>query len=129
MCYIIATAEVTTISTTALASSSASSVQAASDSDIATTSVFTEDHNGEWYSGHFIADFTTKHSSVRPMKMPRSRSKTLIIAIGVSTVILLILSSALIITVVILIWSYKRKSVKEEFSTDTSYFTLNREPG
>ena len=38
-----------------MASSSASSVQAASDSDIATTSVFTEDHNGEWYSGYFVA--------------------------------------------------------------------------
>ena len=48
LCIIIATPEVTIISTTAMASSSASSVQATS--DIVTTPAFTEMHNGEQYT-------------------------------------------------------------------------------
>ena len=51
-----------------------------------------------------------------------------IIAIGVSTAILLILSSTLIITVVVLIWNYKRRSAKQNLYTDTSYTTLSRQP-
>ena len=62
-------------------------------------------------------------------KMPRGQSKTVFMAIGLSTVILLILSSALIITVVVLIWSYKRRSAKKVLYTDTSYFTLSRGSG
>ena len=62
-------------------------------------------------------------------KMLRGQSKTVIIAIGVSTAIRLILSSALIITVVVPIWSYKRRSAKKELYTDTSYSTLTRESG
>ena len=48
LCIIIATAEVTTISTTAMASSSASSIQATS--DIVTTPAFNEMHDGEQYT-------------------------------------------------------------------------------
>ena len=75
-------------------------------------------------------------SSVRPIntstsrtdtEMLRDQSKTVTIAIGVSTVILLIVSSTLIITVVVLIWNYKRKSSAKH--TDSSYSTLNRGTG
>ena len=61
----------------------------------------------------FLLEYTTNYSSVRPIntstsrtgtEMLRDQSKTVIIAIGVSTVILLILSSALIITVIVLIF-------------------------
>ena len=62
--------------------------------------------------------------------MLTEQSKTVITAIGVSTVILLILSSALIITVVVLIWNYKRRSAKKELYTDNqSYSTLTRGSG
>ena len=66
-----------------------------------------------------MLDFTRKSSS---------ESKTAITAIGVSTVILLILSSALIITAVtvVLIKNYRRRSAKQELYTDSSYSTLNR---
>ena len=64
-----------------------------------------------------MLDFTRKSSS---------ESKTAIIAIGVSTVILLIPSSALTITAVVLIWNHRRRSAKQELYTDTSYSTLNR---
>ena len=50
-----------------------------------------------------------------------------ITAIGVSIAILLILSTALITTVVLLIWSYKRRSAKQ--NTDSSYSTLSRGTG
>ena len=59
-------------------------------------------------------------------KMLRGQSHTAIIAIGVSTVTLLILSSALIITVVVLIWNYRRRSAKQELDTNAPYSTLNR---
>ena len=59
-------------------------------------------------------------------KMLRGQSKTVIIAIGVSTAIRLILSSVLIVTVVVLTWSYKRRSAKKELYTDTLYSTLSR---
>ena len=61
--------------------------------------------------------------------MLKDQSKTVTIAIGVSTVILLILSSALVITVVVLIWNYKRRSAKKKLYTDTSYSTLTRGTG
>ena len=50
-----------------------------------------------------------------------------ITAIGMSIAILLIISTILIITVVVLIWSYKRRSAKQNFYTDSSYSTLSRE--
>ena len=50
------------------------------------------------------------------------------IAIGVSILILLTLSTILI-TVVILTWSYKRRYAKQELYTDTLYSTLNRDSG
>ena len=62
-------------------------------------------------------------------KILTEQSQTVTTAIGVSTAILLILSSALIITVVVLIWSYKRRSAKKELYTDNSYSTLTRESG
>ena len=58
--------------------------------------------------------------------MLTEQSKTVITAIGVSTAILLIISSALIVTVVVLIWSYKRRSVKKELYNDNSYSILSR---
>ena len=61
--------------------------------------------------------------------MLTEQSKTVITAIGVSTVILLILSSILIITVVVLIWSYKRRSAKKELYTDNLYSTFSRGSG
>ena len=85
-----------------------------------------------------MLDSTTKNSSVRPMntstsktdtKILRGQSQTAIIAIGVSTVILLILSSALTITVVVLIRNYRKRSGTQELYTDTPYSILNRGPG
>ena len=52
-----------------------------------------------------------------------------ITAIGVSIAILLILSISLIIAVVLLIWSYKRRSAKQNHYTDSSYSTLRRGSG
>ena len=52
-----------------------------------------------------------------------------ITAIGVSIVILLILSTILIIIVIALIWSYKRRSAKQKLCTDCSYSTLSRASG
>ena len=49
-----------------------------------------------------------------------------IIAIGVSTAMLLILSSALVITAAVLIRNYRRRSAKQDFHTDALYSTLNR---
>ena len=49
-----------------------------------------------------------------------------IIAVGVSTAILLILSSALIITAAVLIINYRRRSAKQKLNNDTLYSTLNR---
>jgi hypothetical protein len=51
-----------------------------------------------------------------------------IIAIGVSIAILLILSTALIITAIVLIWSYKRRSSKQ-VNNSSPYSTLNRRAG
>ena len=57
----------------------------------------------------------------------RGQSNTAaIIAIGVSTAMLLILSSALIITAAVLIRNYRRRSAKQDFYTDALYSTLNR---
>ena len=82
-----------------------------------------------------MLDFTaTKQSSVRPTNtstsrtytdMLRGQSKTVITVIGVSTVLLLILSSALVLTVVVF-RNYKRRSAKQELYTDHSYSTLSR---
>ena len=59
--------------------------------------------------------------------MLRGQSNTAaIIAIGVSTVILLILSSVLVITTAVLIRNYRRRSAKQELNTDILYSTLNR---
>ena len=52
-----------------------------------------------------------------------------ITAIGVSIAILLVLSISLIITVVLLIWSYKRRSAKQNHYIDSSYSTLSRGSG
>jgi hypothetical protein len=80
----------------------------------------------------------TKDSSIRTMNTSTAKTgtkklggqpKTAIIAIGLSTVILLILSSALIITVVVLIRNYRRRLAKQELNTDASYSTLNRDSG
>ena len=62
--------------------------------------------------------------------MVQTNSSTAI-AIGVSTAALLTLLTTLIITIfiVVLIWSYKRRSVKKDLYTDTSYSTLNRGSG
>ena len=77
---------------------------------------------------------TTEFSSTIPANsftgsnnvMKRDQSNTTaIIGIGVSTAILLILSSALIITVVVLFGNYRRRSVKQEHDND-AYSTLNR---
>ena len=51
-----------------------------------------------------------------------------IIAIGVSIVMLLILSTILIITATVLIWSYKRRSSKQ-VNNSSPYSTLNRRAG
>ena len=48
------------------------------------------------------------------------------VAIGLSIAILIILSTILIITVIVLIWSYKRRSAKQNLYTDSSYSTLSR---
>ena len=59
--------------------------------------------------------------------MKRGQSNTaVIIGIGVSTAILLILSSALVITAAVLIINYRRRSAKQKFNNDTLYSTLNR---
>ena len=59
--------------------------------------------------------------------MKRDQSNTAaIIGIGVSTAVLLILSSALIITAVVLIRNYRRRSAKQDINKDTLYSTLNR---
>ena len=65
--------------------------------------------------------------SIIDTKMPRGQSKAAIIAIGISTAILLILSSALTIIVVVLIRNYRRRSAKQELYNDSSYSTLNRD--
>ena len=64
-------------------------------------------------------------------KMLRGQSITAIIAILVSTVGLLILSSALIIAVVVIIRSYRRRSAKQKLDTDAPYskLSLNRGSG
>jgi hypothetical protein len=51
-----------------------------------------------------------------------------IVAIGVSITMLLILSTALIITATVLIWSYKRRSSKQ-VNNCSPYSTLNRRAG
>ena len=56
-------------------------------------------------------------------------SATRIIAIGVSIALLLILSTILVITVILLIWSYKRRSAKQKLCTYSSYSTLSRGSG
>ena len=57
----------------------------------------------------------------------RDQSNTAaIIGIGISTAILLILSSALIITAVVLIRNYRRRSAKQELNNDALYSRLNR---
>ena len=58
--------------------------------------------------------------------MLRGRSQTVIIAIGVFTVGLLILSSALIIAAIVVIRNYRRRSAKQQLDTDAPYLTLNR---
>ena len=90
------------------------------------------------YFQWFLLDFTTTDSSVMPVntsmsiidtEMPRGRSKTVMIAIGVSSVTVLILSSAVIITVVLLILRHKRRSTKHYLYTDSSYSILSRGSG
>ena len=71
---------------------------------------------------------TTFSSTTDPMPSVL-QSKRDIITIGVSIAILLLLSTILIIIVVVLIWSYKRRLVKQELYTDSSYFILSRESG
>jgi hypothetical protein len=62
--------------------------------------------------------------------MLRDQSKIATIAIGVSTVTLLMLSSALIIIIaVVVIRNYRRRSAKQQIDTDASYSTLNRGSG
>ena len=84
-----------------------------------------------------VLDSTTKDSSIRIVntstaktstKILRGQSNTAFIAIGVSTVGLLILSSALIITVVVVIRNYcnRRRLAKQKLNTDAPYLTLNR---
>ena len=68
-------------------------------------------------------------TSIIDTKMPRGQSRAAIIAIGVSTATLLILSSALIITVVVLIWRHKRRSTKHHLYTDSSHSLLSRRSG
>ena len=70
---IIATVEVTTISTTAMASSSASSVQGTS--DIVTTPVFTEMHNGEQYTVDISLTYHKVTISARVLFMQIMRVK------------------------------------------------------
>ena len=48
------------------------------------------------------------------------------IAIGVSIAILIILSTIVTIIAVVLIWSHKRRSTKQNLYTDSSYSTLSR---
>ena len=69
---------------------------------------------------------TNTSTSRTDTDMLRGQSKTVIIAIGVSTVLLLILSSAIVLTVVVLVWNYKRRSAKQELYTEHSYSTLSR---
>ena len=76
-----------------------------------------------------------KDSSIRIMNtstadtgtnMLRGQSNTTIIGIGVSTIGLLILSSALIIAAIVVIRNYRRRSAKQKLNTDAPYSTLNR---
>ena len=69
-----------------------------------------------------MIDTTREFSST----IPASKSNTVVIEIGVSTAILLILSSALIITAVALIINYRSRSAKQELNNDVLYSTLNR---
>ena len=84
---------------------------------------------------HKIYNSTTKGSSIRIMNtstadtgtnMLRDQSKIVIITIGVSTVGLLILSSALIIAAAVVIRNYRRRSAKQQLDTDAPYSILNR---
>ena len=85
----------------------------------------------------FVPDFAATNSSSISMSADTSsvtdsttselvlQSNGNIIAIGVSIAMLLILSTTLIITVVVLLWSYKRRLAKQKM-TDNTYSTLNR---
>jgi hypothetical protein len=76
-----------------------------------------------------IKDSSTRTTNTSTSKTGISQPNTAIIAIGLSTVILLIGSSALIITAVVLIRNYRRRSAKQEVNTDASYSTLSRDSG
>ena len=91
---------------------------------------------------HIIIDFDktsslAKTTSTTPGSMTNKKMMTVqpnsvtgIIAIGVSIAILLILSTILIITVVVLVWCYKRRSTKQNLIyTDSPYSTFSRETG
>jgi hypothetical protein len=62
-------------------------------------------------------------------EMLTGQPKTAFITIGLAVVILPILSSALIITVAVLIRSYRKRLAKQELNTDASYSTFNRGTG
>ena len=71
---------------------------------------------------------STITSSVTDSMTPVIQSNINIVAIGVSIAMLLILSTVLIITATILIWSYKRRSFKQ-VNNSSPYSTLNRRAG
>ena len=52
-----------------------------------------------------------------------------VIIIGASIAIPLMLSVILIISVIVLIWSYKRRSINRKLYTDSQYSTLSKETG
>ena len=70
---------------------------------------------------------TTSSSTTDPMS--QSNSATEISAIGVSIALLLVLSTILVVIVSLLVWSYKRRSSKQNFRADSSYSTLSRRSG
>ena len=90
---------------------------------------------------HIIIDFdkrnslvkttsTTPGSTTKKIMTVQPTSVTGVITIGVSITILLILSTILIITVVVLIWCYKRRSTKQNLIyTDSPYSTFSRKTG
>ena len=56
-------------------------------------------------------------------------NSTGVIIIGASIAIPLMLSVILIISVIVLIWSYKRRSINRKLYTDSQYSTLSKETG
>ena len=73
---------------------------------------------------------TTSSSTTDPKSVVlQSNSATEITAVGVSIALLLVLSIILIVIVSLLVWSYKRRSAKQNLLADSSYSTLSRGSG